>query len=69
MAIKLIKYKNYEALILHKEGKRSRFSCDYASEAINVFKKSKTATKMILFVATHKNTRLKKFAEYGIEWK
>lgn len=64
-----IKFKNYEALIIHEKGNRTGFGCDFANEALDKFKTSKTAIKMILFVSTHNNTRLKKFSEYGIEFK
>ena len=64
-----IKYANYEALLIHEKGNRSRFGCDFAAEALRRFKASKTAVKMVLFVSTHNNTRLKKLAEYGMEFK
>lgn len=63
------KYSNYEALLIHKSGKRSSYSCDFAADAIKLFKDSKTAVKMVLFKGTHHNTRLKKFADYGQEFK
>lgn len=64
-----IKYKNYEALIIHEKGNRTGFGCDFAAEALRRFKESKTAVRMVLFVSTHNNTRLKKHAEYGMEFK
>jgi hypothetical protein len=64
-----IKYANYEALLIHEKGNRSGFGCDFAIEALRRFKASKTAVKMVLFVSTHNNTRLKKYAEYGMEFK
>lgn len=64
-----IKYKNYEALLIHEKGNRSGFGCDFADLALKRFKESKTAIKMVLFVSTHNNTRLKKYAEYGMEFK
>lgn len=64
-----IKYKNYEALMIHEKGNRTGFGCDFAAEALNRFQSSKTAVRMVLFVSTHKNTRLKKYAEYGMEFK
>jgi hypothetical protein len=65
MTKKIPKFGNYEALLIHEKGNRSGFSCDFANEAIKRFKASKTAVKMVLFVSTHNNTRLKKYAEYG----
>jgi hypothetical protein len=64
-----IKYKNYEALMIHEKGNRSGFGCDFADEALKRFQASKTAVRMVLFVSTHNNTRLKKYAEYGLEFK
>lgn len=64
-----IKYKNYEALIIHEKGNRTGFGCDFAAEALRRFKESKTAVRMVLFASTHNNTRLKKHAEYGMEFK
>ena len=64
-----IKYANYEALLIHEKGNRSSFGCDFEAEALRRFKASKTAVKMVLFVSTHNNTRLKKHAEYGMEFK
>ena len=64
-----IKYKNYEALMIHEKGNRSRFGCDFADEALKQFQATKTAVRMVLFVSTHNNTRLKKYAEYGMEFK
>ena len=64
-----IKYKNYEALLIHEKGNRSGFGCDFADQALKRFKESKTAVKMVLFVSTHNNTRLKKYAEYGMQFK
>ena len=64
-----IKYKNYEALLIHEKGNRTGFGCDFADEALKRFKASKTAVKMVLFVSTHNNTRLKKHNEYGVEFK
>jgi hypothetical protein len=64
-----IKYRNYEALIIHEKGNRTGFGCDFADEALKTFKASKTAIQMVLFRSTHNNTRLKKHAEYGLEFK
>ncbi len=64
-----VKYKNYEALMIHEKGNRTGFGCDFAAEALRRFKESKTAVRMVLFVSTHNNTRLKKYAEYGMEFK
>lgn len=63
-----IKYKNYEALMIHEKGNRTSFGCDFAAEALRRFKESKTAVRMVLFISTHNNTRLKKYAEYGKEF-
>jgi hypothetical protein len=65
----MAKYRNYEATLTHKKGNKTSFGCDFAGEALRKFKASKTAVKMELFIATHNNTRLKKHAEYGIEFK
>jgi len=64
-----IKYKNYEALLIHKKGNRSRFGCDSTGEALKRFMESKTAIRMLLFISTHNKTRLKKYTEYGMEFK
>ena len=64
-----IKFQNYEALLIHEKGNRSAFGCNYADEALKKFTARKTAVKMVLFVSTHNNTRLKKHAEYGMEFK
>lgn len=63
------KFRNYEALFIHEKGNRTSFSCDFAAEALDRFRKSPTSVKMILFKSTHNNTRLKKYAEYGSEFK
>lgn len=55
--------------MIHEKGNRTGFGCDFAAEALRRFKESKTAVRMVLFVATHNNTRLKKYAEYGMEFK
>jgi hypothetical protein len=64
-----IKYKNYEALMIHEKGNRTGFGCDFAAEALKIFKESKTAVRIVLFVATHNNTRLKLHAIHGMEFK
>lgn len=64
-----IKYRNYEALLIHEKGNRTGYGCDFAAEALRHFKSSKTAVKMILWVSTHNNTRLKLHATYGPEHK
>ncbi len=55
--------------MIHEKGNRSRFGCDFAAEALKQFQATKTAVRMVLFVSTHNNTRLKKHAEYGLEFK
>ena len=67
------KFKNYEAIYIHEKDNKidkiTSMGCDFAAEALRRFKESKTANKMILYVATHNNTRLKIHAEYGMEYK
>lgn len=63
------KYANYEAILIHEAGNKTRFGCDFAGEALRKFKASKTAVKMIVWQSTYNNTRLKKYAEYGSEFK
>ena len=60
-----IKYKNYEAILIHEKGNRSSYGCDFLAEAVRRFESSKTAVSMIVFKATHNNTRLKKQSEYS----
>jgi len=55
--------------MIHEKGNRTGFGCDFGYEALRRFKESKTAVRMVLFVSTHNNTRLKKYAEYGMEFK
>ena len=55
--------------MIHEKGNRTGFGCDFAAEALRRFKESKTAVRMVLFVSTHNNTRLIKYAEYGMEFK
>ena len=62
------KYANYEAILTYEDNRNTSLQCDFAAEALRHFQKSK-AIRMLLFEATHNNTRLKKIAAYGPEWK
>lgn len=58
-----VKYKNYECLLIRKD-KKTYFGCDYLSEATNLFKTKTTIIQMVVWKATHNNTRLKIYRTY-----
>lgn len=64
-----VKYRNYEAVFIHFDGTKTSFGCDFGNEALEKFKSIKTAQKMLLYISTHNNTRLKLCEEYGLAFK
>jgi hypothetical protein len=61
----MARYKNYELLLVHPSGNTTNMGVDFFGEALRYFQNHPTAVKMIVFKATHNNTRLEKHSDYG----